>query len=129
MAIIPWNIPDVGEFFPDKHSPRINVYETKIAILIEIGDFKGNPESFEVFIRSGTLFIRNELFDRDGKATRKPRNKNKGEIIFEKVVKLPVGIDVEASRAITENDVIRITIPKVKGKTVRDKQLEIETPS
>jgi HSP20 family protein len=127
MAIIPWNGPDIGNFSSAKRFPRIDVRETETAIIAEIGEFKVSPESFEISIRSGILFIKNELLCEDGKAIGKFRNKNKTERNFEKVVKLPVGIDVQASRAVVENGIIRVTVPKAKGKSAANKQLAIET--
>jgi HSP20 family molecular chaperone IbpA len=129
MTIIPWNQPSVSDYLSNKRSLEIDVHETKTAIIIEINGFKVNPKTFEIFIKSGVLFVRNNLLGEKGEPIKGPRDKVKAKKKFEKIVKLPVTTDIHASRAVVEDDVLRITVLKATGKTLREKVLEIETSS
>jgi HSP20 family protein len=126
MPIIPWNEPDIADFGFTHSFISVDVYETSAAIVAEISGFKENPEELDISVRSGVLLIRRSLSREEEKKEKGFWKKEKAEEFFEKAIQLPVGVDIEASEAILENNIVRVTIPKARGKPRTDKQLKIK---
>jgi len=116
MVIIPWdNLSDKDLNFTKKR-PLIDVYETNEAVITEISGFDGEPTGLDISIRSGRLIIKGRF------ATKKERKlgglwkKETREESFERVIKLPVGADIDNIITTTQNGVTRITVLKALRK-------------
>jgi len=115
MAIIPWDNLNDKDFFIKKR-PLIDVYETDEAIITEISGFDGEPTDLDISIRSGRLIIKGRF------ATKKERKlgglweKEIKEESFERIIKLPVGVNTNNVTTITKDGVTCVTVLKVLRK-------------
>ncbi|MCK9187049.1 MAG: Hsp20/alpha crystallin family protein [Candidatus Colwellbacteria bacterium] len=129
MAIIPWSkFEDIDEFFTGSF-PAMDVYETDSAIVAEIQASGIKPEDIDISISSGFLKVKGE---REEKEEKKKKGYWKKEIhrgSFERIVKLPVDVDDGKAEAVSEDGVIRITIPKAKGVKKEERKIKIKEAS
>jgi len=125
MAIIPWDefeYPDLGsrEVFP-----AIDVYETENKIVAEIRGFRGKPDGLDIFIRKGVLYIKGDSSAKEEKKGKGFWKKKVMEESFERVIQLPAGIDAAAAEGTLSDGIIRVSVPKEKGKEKTDKKIKI----
>ncbi len=125
MAIIPWEKFEGFDFGSRELSPVIDVYETETSITAEIRGFKGSLGSLDVSIRNGILVMKGEWGAEEEKKRKKLWKKKAVSGSFERVVQLPAGIDAASAEATAENGIVRIRIPKAKGKGKVDKNIPV----
>jgi HSP20 family protein len=125
MAIIPWDKFEGFDFGSPDISPAIDVYETKDGIVAEIRKLKGKIGDLDISIQKGVLYIKGESSLKEEKKGKGFWKKKTKEESFEKVIQLPAGIDAVAAKGTFKGGVVRIFIPKAKGKERADKKIEI----
>ena len=115
MAIIPWDNLSDKDFFIKKR-PLIDVYETDEAIIAEISGFDGEPTDLDISICSGRLIIKGRFATKKERKLGRLWEKETREEFFERVIKLPVGADIDNIITATQNGVTRITVLKALRK-------------
>jgi len=116
MAIIPWdNLSDKDLVFIKKRL-LIDVYETNEAIITEISGFNGASTDLDISIRSGRLIIKGKFSAKKERKLGGFWEKEIKEESFERVIKLPVGADIDNIITTTQNGVTRITVLKALRK-------------
>ena len=112
MAIIPWdNLSDKDLGFIKKR-PLIDVYETNEAIITEISGFNGTPEDLDISICSGRLIIKGKFSVEKERKLRGLWRKETREEFFERVIKLPIGVNTDNISTITKDGITRVTVLK-----------------
>ncbi len=115
MAIIPWDNLSDKDFFIKKR-PLIDVYETDEAIIAEISGFDGEPTDLDISICLGRLIIKGRFATKKERKLGRLWEKETREEFFERVIKLPVGADIDNIITTTQNGVMRITVLKALRK-------------
>ena len=125
MAIIPWDEFEDMDFAGRQIFPAIDVYETETDIVAEIRGFEGGPENLDISIENRVLLIKGESSAKEEKKGRGFWKKKVVEESFERAIQLPAGIDSARAEGVMEDGIIRITVPKAKGKEKTDKKIRI----
>ena len=116
MAIIPWDNLSDKDFDFTKKRLLIDVYETDEAIITEISGFDGGPTDLDISICSGRLIIKGKFSAKKEKKLGGLLKKEIREESFERVIKLPVGANIDNIITTTQNGVMRITVLKALRK-------------
>lgn len=125
MAIIPWDEFENPGFGSREIFPAIDAYETESEIVAEIRGFRGKPDDLDIFIQKGVLYIKGGSSVKEEKKGKGFWKKKVTEESFERVVQLPAGIDSAAAEGALSDGVIRVSVPKAKGKEKTDKKIKI----
>lgn len=131
MPIIPWRpFRDLEHFFEEAGEPGLRRFPKAFQPPMDIYEQNGNlvakvelpgidPKKVDVSIQDNVLRV-------EGKEEKKREEKKKGyyykEIkkgAFKRVAVLPVKVQETKAKAVFEDGVLKITIPKVKGKRPR----------
>ena len=106
-------------FAPRFWEPAIDVYETEEQIVVALELAGMDREKLEVVVESNTLVVRGE---RRETPPRERRSYHRMEIpkgAFERSIPLPEPVDPDQTRAVFEDGLLRIVLPKVqRGQTL-----------
>ncbi len=103
-------------------TPAIDMYEDKDNIIVETQLGGINPENVDISIENNVLCLKGES---EKKSEIDDKNYYRKEIrrgSFYRSISLPTKVDGESAKAINEDGILRITIPKapeVKPKTIK----------
>lgn len=103
-------------------TPAIDMYEDKDNIIVETQLGGINPENVDISIENNILCLKGES---EKKSEIDDKNYYRKEIrrgSFYRSISLPTKVDGESAKAINEDGILRITIPKapeVKPKTIK----------
>ena len=103
-------------------TPAIDMYEDKDNIIVETQLGGINPENVDISIENNVLCLKGES---EKKSEVDDKNYYRKEIrrgSFYRSISLPTKVDGESAKAINEDGILRITIPKVaevKPKTIK----------
>lgn len=103
-------------------TPAIDMYEDKDNIIVETQLGGINPENVDISIENNILCLKGES---EKKSEVDDKNYYRKEIrrgSFYRSISLPTKVDGESAKAINEDGILRITIPKapeVKPKTIK----------
>ena len=106
-------------------TPAIDMYEDKDNIIVETQLGGINPENVDISIENNILCLKGES---EKKSEVDDKNYYRKEIrrgSFYRSISLPTKVDGESAKAINEDGILRITIPKVSE--VKPKTIRIET--
>ena len=106
-------------------TPAIDMYEDKDNIIVETQLGGINPENVDISIENNVLCLKGES---EKKSEVDDKNYYRKEIrrgSFYRSISLPTKVDGESARAINEDGILRITIPK--APEVKPKTIKIET--
>ncbi len=106
-------------------TPAIDMYEDKDNIIVETQLGGINPENVDVSIENNVLCLKGES---EKKSEVDDKNYYRKEIrrgSFYRSISLPTKVDGEKAKAINEDGVLKITIPK--ATEVKPKSIKIET--
>ncbi|MBN2854195.1 Hsp20/alpha crystallin family protein, partial [Patescibacteria group bacterium] len=103
-------------------TPAIDMYEDKDNIIVETQLGGINPENVDISIENNVLCLKGES---EKKSEVDDKNYYRKEIrrgSFYRSISLPTKVDGESAKAVNEDGILRITIPKapeVKPKTIK----------
>jgi HSP20 family protein len=103
-------------------TPAIDMYEDKENIIVETQLGGINPENIDISIENNILSIKGES---EKKSEIDEKNYYRKEIrrgSFYRTVSLPTKVDGDSAKAINEDGILKITIPKapeLKPKTIK----------
>lgn len=106
-------------------TPAVDMYEDKDNIVIETQLGGIDPEQVNISIENNVLSIKGES---EKKSEVEDKNYYRKEIrrgSFYRSIPLPTKVDGENARAVNEDGILKITIPK--AKEVKPKTIKIET--
>ncbi|NCN22083.1 Hsp20/alpha crystallin family protein [Candidatus Falkowbacteria bacterium] len=106
-------------------TPAIDMYEDKDNIIVETQLGGINPENVDISIENNVLCLKGES---EKKSEVDDKNYYRKEIrrgSFYRSISLPTKVDGESAKAINEDGILRITIPK--APEVKPKTIKIET--
>lgn len=140
MALIPWKpLRDLERFFeewepffpettllPSMIRPSMDVYETEKAVVAEVEVPGIDPKKIKVNVEDNLLSI-------EGGEEKKEEEKKKGyfrkEIrkgYFKRVVSLPTEVIAEKAKAVYQDGILKVILPKVKPAKEKAKAIEVE---
>ncbi len=103
-------------------TPAVDMYEEKDSIIVETQLGGINPENVDISIENNTLCLKGES---EKKSEIDEKNYYRKEIrrgSFYRSISLPTKVDGDNAKAVTEDGILKITIPKaaeVKPKTIK----------
>ena len=106
-------------------TPAIDMYEDRDNIIVETQLGGINPENVDISIENNILCLKGES---EKKSEVDDKNYYRKEIrrgSFYRSISLPTKVDGESAKAINEDGILRITIPK--APEVKPKTIKIET--
>jgi HSP20 family protein len=106
-------------------TPAVDMYENKDDIIVEAQLVGMNPEKVNVSIENDVLCIKGEG---EKKSEVEDKNYYRKEIrrgTFYRSIPLPTKVDGEKAKAVNEDGVLKITIPK--AEELKPKTIKIET--
>ncbi len=106
-------------------TPAVDMYEDKDNIVIETQLGGIDPEQVNISIENNVLSIKGES---EKKSEVEDKNYYRKEIrrgSFYRSIPLPTKVDGENARAVNEDGILKITVPK--AKEVKPKNIKIET--
>ena len=138
MSLIPWRpFKEVDRFFNDedfffpvfskeKTEPDIDLYETKDDIVAEVSVPNIDTEKIDVSVQDNILRISGEVEEEkeDKEKGYWKREIRKGS--FSRAVRVPAPVEGGKSRAVYENGILKITMPKKKEIEEGEGRLKIE---
>jgi HSP20 family protein len=105
-------------FFGQPAFPAINVWESENALHAELELPGLSMQDLEVSVKDSELSIKGEFKDKAAKgATYHRRERSQGS--FQRVLRLPVGVDADKVEARLENGVLSIDLPKAEAAKAR----------
>ena len=106
-------------------TPAIDMYEDRDNIIVETQLGGINPENVDISIENNILCLKGES---EKKSEIDDKNYYRKEIrrgSFYRSISLPTKVDGESAKAINEDGILRITIPK--AAEIKPKTIKIET--
>lgn len=138
MPIIPWRPfwdierwfeeewPEIWEYprirFPMVRTPRMDIYETDDKVVAEVELPGVDPKNIEVEVKENVLKVEAKIKE---KKEIKEKGYYKKEIsagYYKRVVPLPVEVIGEKAEAEYTDGILKVVIPKVKPKKVKEKK-------
>ena len=124
MPLIRWNpLHDLDEFFHELEFPRrhgwdlaVDIYEDENAVTVEMQVPGIDSEKVEIEVADNHLHISGSREEKEEKKEKHYYRKEIRRGSFERVVVLPCAVDESKTRAEFQDGVLKITLPKVKGK-------------
>jgi HSP20 family protein len=105
--------------------PAVDISQTKDAVLVEIPLAGVNPNNVEVSIAQDILHIKGSM---KKKTEVEEKNYVHREIrvgSFERSIPLPVHVNGDAASAVSDNGMLKISIPKVEQKKLSPIKIQI----
>ncbi len=134
MALIRWT--PFGEldkffeedFFSDSRAgfvPPVDVYEKGNNVIVEVPLAGINPEKVDVAVEDDILTVKGRM---DEKTEVKEKDYYRKEVrkgSFQRTIQLPVTVQGTKASAVSENGLLKISIPKAKKKKAKQIKIKI----
>jgi HSP20 family protein len=143
MAIIRWKpwwldepFEDMERFFKEEFPamlpqrvggfvPSVDVYETKDSVIVESPLAGVDPKDVDIFIEDNILTIKGETKKKTEVDEKNYYRKEVRYGNFYRRVSLPAAVAGEKAKAVSENGVLKISIPKLPGEK-KEKAIKIK---
>jgi HSP20 family protein len=105
--------------------PAVDISETKDAVLVEIPLAGVSPDNVEIFIAEDVLRVKGSV---KKKTEVEDKNYVHREIrvgSFERAIPLPAHVKGDAASAVSDNGMLKISIPKVERKKLSPIKIQI----
>lgn len=129
MSLIP--IPKNIDFFEDdwflpqpKRDAALNLYETKDSVVAEVGVMGVDPKNIEISVRDGYLEVKGTTEEEKEEDKKNYWKKEIYKSSFERLVKLPINVDVDKVEATQKNGILKIKMPKKLGEEPKKIQIK-----
>ena len=106
--------------------PRIDIYEDKGNVVVEVGLPGIDPKNIELEVKDNVLKV-------EGKIEKKKQEKGKGYYrkelsygYYKRIVALPVKVIGERADAVYEGGILKVVIPKKEKKEIKTKKIKVK---
>jgi HSP20 family protein len=140
MPLIPWKqFLDLDKFFGDDEfffpvfsrsefvKPAMDLKETEKDIIAEIEAPGFDPKNIDISIDNGILKVKGILDEKKEEKNEKGYwRKEIRKSSFERTIRLPVAVKENEAKAIYENGVLKISIPKIEQSTSSKIKIQVQ---